>query len=144
MVICVTAVIVLIGNPFIVALPDSTIVLALLKTVPVMLDILVCAGCGPDITSLSTRAVATIGTFRVPVARTSCPRRTGILLVGSLIFRLFCVITILLDRERTVLTRLTVLRPLTPMTMGIRPFAPVTTLPTLSILRGPCIKSRVI
>lgn len=49
------------GRRFMSALLDSTRVLVLLRMVPVMLSVLVCAGCADATTELSTRAVMTIG-----------------------------------------------------------------------------------
>lgn len=123
----VTALIVLIGQRLLVALLSSTTVLALLRTVPVMLSALVWAGCRPPYTDLSTRAVATIGPFVVRYPRTRIPRSTGILLVGILMLRLLWVITTLLSTPTTLLTPPIVVRYLTPETTPTRSLRPLKT-----------------
>lgn len=105
-----------------VALRESTIVLALLTIEPVMLSILVWAGTGELITDRSTRAVATVSPERLSVLWTTCPRRFGSLVLLTLILRLLCVITIVLVVLTTLVRPLTVLSCLTPVISVVREF----------------------
>lgn len=91
----VTPPIVLIGHPFVVDLFESTTVDELLHIVPVILESLVSAGCGPRTTDLSTLAVATMCALSTWYPPTRHPRTVGILIFGTLILRLFSVTTTL-------------------------------------------------